>query len=160
MSPQPPTDGRFLGWLNAVKGLTFANAAVIVMLVIVAVPTYLVYRTINDEKLLDRFMSHYREYSAQQSPCTVREARAQGGTESWGISTGFAYTGSDRYIVSVVMDHMPNNTDINSYCATLNLIVDFMRDPDAESPSFPDTDEPIIRQYKRVSREGGQSGVQ
>ena len=157
---QGPQDGRFLGWLNAVKGLTFTNTLVIIMLVIVVVPTYLIYRTINDEKLLDRFTSHYREVAAQQTPCTRREARATGGPETWTISAGFAYTGNDRYTINVMMDHAPNNNEIESYCETLNLIVDFMRDPDADSPTFPDTDEPIIRQYKRVSRAAGQSGVQ
>ena len=149
-APEEPRNGKVLGWLTAVKGLTLTNALVVVMLVVVAIPAYLVYRAVNDEHLLDRFLSHFREIAGQQSTCTLREARAQGGPMTWGISTGFAYSGSDRYLVSVMMNHQPNAGDIESYCATLNLIVDFMRDPDAESPSFPYSDEPVIRQYQRA----------
>lgn len=145
----PPPDGKYLGWLTAVKGLTLTNALVIIMLVMAAVPAYLVYRAVNDETLLDRFMSSYREITGQQSGCTVRTARQKGGPATWSVSTGFAYEGSDRYVVSVFIDHEPDMKEVESYCATLNLIVDFMRDREGESPVFPGTNRPVIRQYKR-----------
>lgn len=150
MAVEPPDPaGKIGGWLTAVKGLTITNALVIMLLVIVLVPAYLVYRATNDERLLDRFLSNYREISAQQSGCTERIAKQRGGQESWSVSTGFAFQGSDRWVISVWMDHEPSNDQIVSYCETLNLLVDFMRDPDAHSPTFPNSDKPVVKQYPR-----------
>lgn len=151
MAPGDGPGERASGWLNAVKGLSITNALVIVMLVIVAIPAYFVYRAIDDQKLLDRFLSHYEELSGWQSACTVRTANRVGGPQFWSISTGFAYEGSDRWTLTVMIDHEPNTADVASYCETLTLLVDFMRDPDARSPTFPNSDKPVVRQYPRPS---------
>ena len=123
--PQPPThDGRIVSWLNAVKGLTISNVLVIAMLIVVAIPAYLIYRVLNDEQLLDKFLSHYHEYSEQNVGCTLREARTRGGPIFFAVSTGFAYQGRDKYTVSVVLDHQPDNDELVSYCDTVKLIAD------------------------------------
>lgn len=157
MTNTPPPNnngGKYFGWLTAVRGLTITNALVIVLLVVALAPAYTLYRILNDTGLLDRFMSNFREISGQQSGCTLRAAKQRGGPEIWGISTGFAYSGSDRYAVTVLLDHEPTAEEIYSYCTTLNLIVDFMRDPSADSPELPGTNEPVIRKYNReTSRE-------
>jgi hypothetical protein len=127
--PPPAQDGRILSWLNAVKGLTISNVLVIAMLIVVAVPTYLIYRVVNDHELLDRFLSHYREISSQNVGCTLREARDRGSAEFFGISTGFAYQGRDKYIISVVLDHHPSDEELNSYCATVKAIADSLQAP-------------------------------
>ena len=126
-TPQPPPgDGKVLGWLNAVKGLTLTNVLVIILLAVVAVPIYVIYRALDDEALLDRFMSTYEEISSQQVGCTIRHAQARGGPATWGISTGFAFQGADRYVLSVVLDRQPTDAEMHSYCAALKLIVDNM----------------------------------
>jgi hypothetical protein len=128
-APTPPptqTEGRLLGWLSAVKGLTITNVLVIGMLVVVAIPAYFAYSAINNEELLDRFLSNYRELSAQNVPCAVREAKFRGGAPVWSISTGFAYAGRDRYIIAVILDYEPNNDALQSYCETLKVIADTM----------------------------------
>jgi hypothetical protein len=146
----PTQDQRAAGWLTAVKGLTLTNAAVIILLVVGLGPAYLIYKIVNDEKLMDRVMSEYQEVSSEMTPCALRMVHARGAPETWYMSTGFAYQGSDRWMVAVAMDHKPNHEEIASYCATLGLIVDFMRDPDAESPTFPNNSgEPVVRQYQR-----------
>jgi hypothetical protein len=127
--PLPPNDGRIVSWLNAVKGLTISNVLVIAMLIVVAVPTYLIYRVINDEKLLDKFLSHYDEISSQNVGCTLREASNRGGPTIYAISTGFAYQGRDKYTVSVVLDHSPSNDELVSYCATVKAIADSLQGP-------------------------------
>jgi hypothetical protein len=124
--PPSPQEGRLLGWLSAVKGLTITNALVIGMLVVVAIPAYFVYSAINNEALLDRFLSNYRELSAQNVACVIREAKYRGGNPIWTISTGFAYYGRDRYVVGVTLDYEPNNEALQSYCETLKLIADNM----------------------------------
>lgn len=149
MASEPPPIERAAGWLGLVKGLTLTNAVVIVMLVIVAIPAYFIYRALNDEQLLNRFLSHYEELSGWQSSCTVRTAKQVGGQQFWGISTGFAYEGSDRWTVAVLIDHVPSTEDVSSYCETLELLVDFMRDPDAHSPMFPKSTKPVVVQYPR-----------
>src|SRR5262245_35164170 len=86
-------DSRYIGWLNAVKGLTLTNVIVIAVLLVVAVPTYAVYRALNDEKLLDRLLSEYEETYNAEAGCTVRHGRARGGMDRWGIMAGFASSG-------------------------------------------------------------------
>lgn len=154
-APDPPpsspaTEGRVVALIGAVKGLTFANVGVIVLLVIVAIPAYVTWRAVNDPALLDRFFSHYREISSPHSSCTLRELRIRGGHDSWGISTGFAYQGDTRWMISVALPHEPTTVEIESYCEALNLIIDYMRDPDPQAalPDFPNTDDPIIRKYQ------------
>jgi hypothetical protein len=114
--------------LNAVKGLTITNVVVIGMLVVIAIPAYLVYRTLNDEELLNRFFSSFREISSQNIGCTIREARHDS-QYIWSVSTGFAYQGRDRYTVGVILDHAPTDEEMVSYCETLKLIADTMHTP-------------------------------
>jgi hypothetical protein len=123
-APEPPPEGKYLGWLNAVKGLTISNVLVIAMLVVVAVPAYFIYRALNDQEILDRFLSNYRELSAQNVACAIREAKYRGGASQWSISTGFAFVGNDRYFIAVALDHQPSNEEMQSFCATLKLIAE------------------------------------
>jgi hypothetical protein len=124
----PPTEqvpaAGWLSWLNAIKGLTITNVLVIAMLVVVAIPAYVVWKALGDEELLDRFFSHYKEISAQNVNCTLREARYRGSEMYYAISTGIAYQGADRYIISVILDHPPTSEEINSYCETIKLMGD------------------------------------
>jgi hypothetical protein len=122
--PQPVPHEGWLTWLNAIKGLTVTNVLVIALLVFIAIPAYITWRAVNDQSLLDRFFSHYREMSAQNVNCTLREARYRGGENWYAISTGFAFQGADRYIVSVVLAHAPNSEELSSYCEALKLIAD------------------------------------
>jgi hypothetical protein len=115
---------RVSGWLAAIKGLTLTNAVVIVMLVVVAAPAYVLYRALNDPAVLDRFMSSYREYPPSPSGCTIREVKMRGGTRAWGLSAGFAFQGTDRWAVNVVLDHAPTDAETESYCASLKLLID------------------------------------
>jgi hypothetical protein len=127
MSPTPPVEeGKALGWLNAVKGLTLTNALVIILLLVALVPAYVVYKALGDDKLLDRLMSTYEEMSSQHSGCTVRHVQERGGPDLWGISSGFAAQGADRWFVNVVLSHEPGTDEIMSYCESLKLIADRM----------------------------------
>jgi hypothetical protein len=122
----PPADGRFLGWLNAVKGLTVSNVLVIALLAIIAVPVYVIWRALNDEKIMDRLMSTYEEIGNQQSGCALRHVQERGGPDLWGVSTGFAFRGMDRWNVSVILTHEPSGEETVSYCESLKLIADKM----------------------------------
>jgi hypothetical protein len=126
--PPPPRtgDGKVLSWLNAVKGLSIVNVLVIAMLAIVAVPIYVIYRALDDEKLLDRLLSTYEETSSQMTGCTLRHVQERGGPDLWGISSGFAFAGAERWFISVVLSHEPSNDEIVSFCESLKLIVDGM----------------------------------
>jgi hypothetical protein len=124
--PPPAQDGKVLPWLNAVKGLSIVNVLVIAMLAIVAVPVYVIYRALDDEKLLDRLLSTYEETSSQMTGCTLRHVQERGGPDLWGISSGFALAGADRWFVSVVLTHAPSDDEIVSFCESLKLIADGM----------------------------------
>lgn len=147
----PPVDraGVIERLIAAVKGLTITNVLIIALLLVILAPGYVLYRAINDEQLLDRFLSTYRELPSGETGCVVRNARVRGGADYWGISTSFAAEGQDRYLISVQLNHEPSAKEVESYCQTLNLVVEFMRDPEAESPPFPGTDEPVVRTYEK-----------
>lgn len=124
--PSPPSDGRISGLIAAVKGLTLSNVMVIALLAAILVPVYIVYRALDNEQLLDRFMSTYEEESNQQSGCSVRHVQERGGPDQWSVSSGFAFAGSDRWFVNVVLTHEPSGEEITSYCESLKLIADTM----------------------------------
>ena len=49
--------------------------------------------------------------------------------------------------VGVILAQRPDDGEVISYCETLNLIVDYMRRPDAKSPTYPNSDDPLIWRY-------------
>jgi hypothetical protein len=124
--PAPPPDAKYAWWLTAIQGLTLSNVLVIALLAVIAVPVYVIYRALDNDRLLDRFMSTYEELSSQQSGCAVRHVQERGGPEMWGISSGFAFQGSDRWFVNVVLSHEPTTEELYSYCESLKLIADRM----------------------------------
>lgn len=121
---KPPPSSGWLSWLTAVKGLTITNALVIGMLALIAIPTWLVYSMTQNTELLDRFFSNYREISAQNVACAIREAKYRGGNPVWSISTGFAFIGRDRYVIAVVLEHEPRAEEMIAFCETLKLLAD------------------------------------
>jgi hypothetical protein len=142
MSEQPPP-GRVASLVDMVKGLSLANVLVIALLVMLAIPSYILYRLFNDQAMLGRVLSSYEEITSDKTPCTLRIASLRGAGDTYSISTGFAYQGSDKWVVSVIMEgRKPTDEEFNSYCEALQLLVDFMRDPDAHPPP-----EPRIQMY-------------
>lgn len=128
MTEQPPTNGKVVGILNAAKGLTLKNILILALLAIIAIPVYFVYKLMTDPVVGDRFLSSYSEAS-HDSGCTVRKVRLRGGPWRYGVAAGFAFSGSDRWQVSVILNSEPSEEEILSYCAALNLIADKMLDP-------------------------------
>jgi len=154
-TPSPPP-GNSDSWVQTVihflTNLKLRNVLVIAVLVVVTIPAYFVWRVLNDEAMLYRFLSSYKEIPnpIPGSNCTLRQVSVRGGGDQYSISTGFAFQGADRWTVGVILDRNPNNTELQSYCDTLNLIVDHMRRPESPSPTFPNTDEPLIWHYPPV----------
>lgn len=124
MTDQPP-DGRVVGLIKAAQSLTWSNLAVLAGLAAIAVPVYVVYRAIGDEALLDRLMSTYEVIDTKQG-CLVRHVQERGGPDLWGVSSGFAFQGRDRWYVNVLLEHMPSDDEVAAYCASLKLIADRM----------------------------------
>jgi hypothetical protein len=127
---EPPPEGRFAHAAHAVRALTLSNVLVIFLLLLMAVPVYIVYRALSDEALLDRFLSSYRVIGSEGG-CTIRMVAERGGPEQWSINTGFAAGGNERWTVGVVLEREPSREEITSHCATLLLIVERL------SPSVP-----------------------
>lgn len=123
MAELQPNAGWLAGAISAIKGLSWTNLLVIFALLLMLIPAYVVYRALNDEALLDRFLSSYREVPSTTG-CTVRVVAERGGPERWSISTAYAAQGADRWTVGVILDSEPKEEQIESYCAALNLIVD------------------------------------
>jgi hypothetical protein len=150
--PQPPPAQDNLGVIGGlasiVKSLSLTNVLIIALLVVIGLPTYVLWRAMNDQSMLNKFLSYYEEIDSDKVSCTLRVASQRGGESFFSISTGFAYQGNDRWTVGVILTHRPDPTELESYCATLNLIVDYMRRPNAKSPTYPNSDEPLIWQYQ------------
>jgi hypothetical protein len=117
----PPNEGRVLGLINAAKGLTLFNVLVVALLVLILIPVYIVYRALSDEALLDRFLSSYRELPSDTG-CSIRVVAERGGPERWSISSGFAASGNDRYVLSVILQKEPTKEETVSYCESIKLI--------------------------------------
>ena len=101
--PPPANEGKALGWLNAVKGLTLTNVLVIVLLAVVAVPVYVIYRALDDEKLLDRFMSTYEEKPAASSMAArCAMCRRVAGRTCGASRPDLRFQGADRWAISVI----------------------------------------------------------
>ena len=147
VTPPPNHVGTVGGIVNIVKGLSLTHVLIIALLVAIAIPTYILWRFLNDASLLNKFTSFYEELSSESSPCTLRIASVRGALPTHAITTGFAFQGSDRWTVGVVMGRRPNDGELISYCETLNQIVDYMRRPNAPSPTYPNSDDPLIWQY-------------
>ena len=147
LPPNPQNHGILERAFAFVKGLTFNNVLIIVILIFTLAPAYLMWSVLNDPILLGRFLSSYEEITSDKIPCTLRIASVRGAGDTYAVSTGFAYQGSDRWVVSVIMDRRPTDEEILSYCETLNLLIDFMRNPDARSPYFPGTEDPVVHMY-------------
>jgi len=132
----------------SVKGLSIQNLLTIVVLFVVLAPTYLLWRLLNDSAMLGRVLSSYEEVTSDKWPCTLRIASARGAGDTYSISAGFAYQGSERWTLSVLMDRDPRiGGELDSYCETLQLLVDAMRDPTKHPPPFPGTQDEIIHMY-------------
>lgn len=153
MTEQPPSaqqHGMLERAISSVKGLSLTNVLVIALLVILAIPSYALYQIINDQQLLGRVLSSYEEITSDKTPCTLRIASLRGAGDTYSISAGFAYQGAERWTISVLMDRDPRVGDeLNSYCETLQLLIDFMRDPNAHPPPFPHTEDPMIQMYPK-----------
>ena len=126
MTETPPPNGKVAGWINAARGLTFQNIVILALLALIIVPTYFVYQLLNQPEMLDKFLSSYSEGTHEPSGCTVRKVRLRGGPWRYGVAAGFAFSGSDRWQVSVILNGEPSEDEIMSYCAALNLIADRM----------------------------------
>lgn len=129
-APAPPPPDRRLGvadgLANIVKGLSLQNVLILFLLVVIAIPAYTIWQALHDDKLMDRFLSTYEEITSQNVGCSMRHLQRRGGPNEWSVSSGFAYQGTDRWVVSVWMGREPNGEEINSYCESLKLIADRM----------------------------------
>jgi hypothetical protein len=152
---QPPSDrvGMVGEIANIIKSLSLTNVLIIALLVGLAIPSYILWRFLNDASLLNKFTSFYEELSSDKVGCTLRIASQRGAYPIYSISTGFAFQGSDRYTVAVLLTHQPDEGELVSYCEVLNKIVDHMRRPEqTKSPTFPNSDEPLIWRYPPVAQ--------
>jgi hypothetical protein len=144
---QQQQQGIFQTILHAVTSMTLTQVLILALLMAILIPSYLVWRALNDPAMLGRFLSSYEEVTSDKIPCILRIASLQGGGDQFAISAGFAAQGSDQWVVSVLMDRKPGEAEMVSYCETIHLLIDYMRRPDAPAPTFPDSKDPMIWRY-------------
>lgn len=132
-------------WLNYLKGLTLRNVVVILALMAVIIPGYFVYRITTDKEFASMFFSTYSEASIPATDCFMRIASVSGGTEDFRISRPFAYSGRDRWVISIETPDQPDANQAVALCNMLGAIIAYARDPDNHpSPVFPGGDTKIF----------------
>ena len=121
-APQPPPEGWIASLVASAKSLTLSNVVIIFLLILALAPAYVLYRVLNDEAMLYRFLSSYKEVPnpIPGSNCAIREVSVRGGGDTYGISTNFATLGTDRWQIGVTLNHKITPQDIETYCEVLN----------------------------------------
>lgn len=126
MTPTPPPSLPNGGWAALLRGLTPATALAYLLLLCGLVPAFVVYRMVTDPELIDRFLSHYSVEQTGGSACRIVKARQRGEDYTYAVVTGFAFEGGDRWSIGVTMQRVPTAQEIESNCAVLSAIIDFM----------------------------------
>jgi len=147
LSEEPSRVGAAGEAVKIVQSLTLTHVLIIALLVAIAIPSYIFYRTLNDASMLNKFMSYYEEVITPHMPCTLRIASQRGADPVYSISAGFAFQGSDRWTMGVILNHKPDESELTSYCETLQKIIDHLRRPDRPPPNFPGTEKPMVWPY-------------
>jgi hypothetical protein len=120
------------------------------MLAVVAIPTYFVWKALNDQALLDRFLSAYEVKNVKGLSCREIKARERGESYTWAVVSGFAFEGESRWSIAVTTHEEPDEAEIQSDCAVLQAIIDFMHGM-GEPPG-------IVWQYEDVKGREGEKG--
>jgi len=140
----PEQSGMIDKAVGIVKGLTFANVAVLASLFLMAAPAYLAWRVLNDEALLRIVFSSYEELPLRLSECGVRVASPKAGKPTWFIADVFAIQGGDHWYVVVNTPVQPTDEKAEDYCRSLAAIIEYLRDRDAPRPTYPNTNKPML----------------
>lgn len=132
--------------LDAIKGLTFINVAVLAALIFLLIPTYMAWRVINDADLFNAVFSTYEELESP-TDCLVTFQQASGARGYYLIRLSLAQRSREIYAVSVRLDwpNPPDSEAIRRYCETLESLVAYGRDPlNAPLPHFPGSDRNLL----------------
>lgn len=121
-----PDKGMIGGLANVLKSLSIWNVLTLLLLCLILVPIWVIYRAVSDEKLMDRLLSQYEEITETSVGCILRHVRVRGGPDQWAIASGFAYQGGDRWYLSVITNstNQPTQQEVAAYCESLKLITD------------------------------------
>jgi hypothetical protein len=98
-----------------------------------------------DKEFASIFFSTYSELPIPATDCFLRVASVSGGREDFRISRPFAYSGRDRWVVSIETPDEPNADQSVALCNLLGSLIAYARDPRSNpSPAFPGTDTKIF----------------
>ncbi len=139
--------------LDAVKSLTFVNVAILALLVIIAVPAYLTWKAVDNPELLSLLFSEFQEISTD-TDCTLFKGQTQGGTPYYAVTNQFAERNAEFWSVAVRIKFRPDHPAILAYCEALENVIDYMRDPDLQPPTFPGSTKAIIYREHHPGRGG------
>jgi len=130
--------------LDAIKGLTLVNVAVLAALVLISVPAYFAWRTINDPQFAGLVFSEYREIDSP-TDCVLSLAQPAGTEGSYFIRATLAERNREVWYISVKLHFEPDSQAMIKYCAALTGMVEFARDPyHQDVPRFPDSNRNLV----------------
>jgi len=139
--------------IDAVKGLTFVNVAILACLVLLGIPAYLAWKAINNPTLLGQILSEFKQIRSE-GDCNVFLAQLPGAPPMWGISNPFAERNAEAWGVVVRIRFEPDEAAIKDYCTTMEELVAYMRDPETQPPTFPGSTKLLIYREHHYGKEG------
>lgn len=138
--------------VTIVTGLSFHNVAIIAILLMLAAPTYLAWRVINDAELQRLLFSSYEELPLPLSECSVRVASKRGGSSTWFISNSYAMIAADRWYLGVNIQREPTVEIARQYCDALSGLIAHMRDHNQPIPNYPGTSRQMFYPSVKITR--------
>ena len=135
-----PPKGYIDRLVAIVKDMTFTNVATFAALLMMLTTVALLWKLVNDEKMLSTVLSNYEVLPEGVGDCGMRTASPRGGKPSWFISNTFATNGQDRYYIGVNTTVEPSQTKSEAYCKSISDMIDYIMDPvHKPEPMFPNS---------------------
>jgi hypothetical protein len=129
--------------IDQLKGLTFVNVAILALLVVIAVPTFFVWKAVDNPDLLSLVFSEFQELETG-TDCNLFKGQSQGAQPYWAVTNQFAERNAAFWSVAVRIKFKPDHEAVVAYCKSLEAVVSFMRDPNLPLPTFPGSTKAIF----------------
>ena len=130
--------------LDAIKGLTFVNIAVLALLMAILVPVYFGYRILADPMLMGAVFNVYKELETK-GDCQLSFEQPSGAIGRYVIRAVLAERNRETWYVSAKVTFAPDDKALIEYCDVLTDMVNFARDPYHQPvPTFPGSDRKIV----------------
>jgi hypothetical protein len=129
--------------LDSVKGLSLSNVLVLALLALIAVPAYVGWKVINNPALMSIVFSDFEEIPSV-TDCNLFRAQSSGSAAFWAVTNQFGQRNAESWSIAVRVKFLPDAAAMRDYCASLEAVVSYLRDPTSDLPTFPGSNKVIF----------------